>query len=58
VKFIHVFSEELKNKLLQGGYNLLAETSGIFIFENSSALFFNFEEADKRQFIFSNKMMF
>jgi len=58
VKFIHVFSEELKNKLLQGGYNLLAETSGIFIFENSSALFFNFEEVDKRQFIFSNKMMF
>jgi len=58
VKFIHVFSEELKNKLLQCGYNLLAETSGIFIFENSSALFFNFEEVDKRQLIFSNKMMF
>ncbi|HHU80520.1 MAG TPA: hypothetical protein GXZ35_04205 [Acholeplasmataceae bacterium] len=58
MKFIHCFSEELKNKLLQNGYNLLVETNGIFIFENSPTLFFDFGKIDSTKFTFSNKMIF
>jgi len=58
LKFIHCFSEELKNKLFQNGFKLLAETNGFFIFENSPTLLFNFKQIDKKQFIFSNKMIF
>lgn len=58
MKFIHCFTEDLKNKLLQSGFELLVETNGLFIFENNNKLKFNFSELDKKQFIFSNKMTF
>jgi len=58
LKFIHCFTEDLKNKLLQSGFELLVETNGLFIFENNNKLKFNFSELDKKQFIFSNKMTF
>ena len=58
MKFIHCFTEDLKNKLLQSGFELLVETNGLFIFENNNKLKFNFGELDKKQFIFSNKMTF
>jgi len=58
VKFIHCFNEELKNKLLQNGFKLLASTNGFFIFENSSIPNFNFNQIDKTQFILSNKLTF
>lgn len=58
MKFIHCFSQELKNKLLQKGYKLLSENDGIFIFENSLSISFDFKEIDKTQFIFSNKLTF
>jgi hypothetical protein len=57
VKFIHCFTKELKNKLLQSGYKLLSENNGFFIFENNPILTFNFNEVDKKQFVFSNKMI-
>jgi organic radical activating enzyme len=58
VKFIHVFTQELKNKLLQNGFELLVETNGLFIFKNNPTTKFNFTEQDKKQFVFSNKMTF
>jgi len=58
VKFIHCFSEELKNKLIKNGFKLLVSTNGFFIFENSPTLKFNFNQMDKKQFIFSNKLTF
>jgi hypothetical protein len=58
VKFIHCFNEELKNKLLQNGFKLLVSTDSLFIFENSPSLLFDFNQLDKKQFIFSNKMIF
>ena len=58
IKFIHCFSEELKNVLLQNGFKLLSKNNSFFIFENSPTLSFNFNQIDKKQFIFSNKMTF
>jgi hypothetical protein len=58
VKFIHVFTQELKNKLLQNGFELLVETNDFFIFKNNPTIKFNFGEIDKKQFVFSNKMTF
>ena len=58
MKFIHCFNQELKNKLLQNGFKLLVSTDSLFIFENSPSLSFDFNQLDKKQFIFSNKMIF
>ena len=58
MKFIHCFSTELKDKLIQNGFKLLVSTNGFFIFENSPTLSFNFNNIDKSQFTFSNKMIF
>ena len=58
MKFIHCFSEELKNKLIQEGFKLLSKNNGFFIFENSTTITFNFKQIDKKQFVFSNKMTF
>jgi len=58
IKFIHCFSEELKNKLLKNGFKLLSKKNGFFIFENPPTLSFNFNQIDKKQFTFSNKMIF
>lgn len=58
MKFIHCFNEGLKNKLLQNGFKLLVSTDNLFIFENSPSLSFDFNQLDKKQFIFSNKMIF
>lgn len=56
-KFIYCFSQELKNELLQSGYPLVYTDNNISIFENSNTLKFNFDDTDKKQFIFSNKMI-
>ena len=58
MKFIHVFTKELKDKLLLDGYKLLNKNNGIYIFENNKSLKFEFSELDKKQFIFSNTMTF
>ncbi len=58
MKFIHCFNEGLKNKLLKNGFKLLVSTDSLFIFENSSSISFDFNQLDKKQFIFSNKMIF
>jgi len=58
LKFIHCFSKELKNKLLQKGFKLLSQNNGFFIFENSPTITFDFKQIDKKQFVFSNKMIF
>jgi hypothetical protein len=58
VKFIHCFNEELKNKLIHNGFKLLVSANGFFIFENSPSLNFNFNQMDRKQFIFSNKLTF
>jgi hypothetical protein len=58
MKFIHCFSEELKNILLQNGYRLLSNDNGLFIFENNQNLKFDFAKISKKQFVFSNKMCF
>lgn len=55
MKFIHCFSGELKNKLLQSGFRLLSENNGLFIFENNASLKFDFNGMDRSQFVFSNK---
>lgn len=58
MKFIYCFSQELKNKLLESGFKIIHSDGDTTIFENASSLKFNFDNADKSQFIFSNKMMF
>ena len=58
MKLLHCFTKDLKNKLLQNGYRLITESNGLSIFENSPSIKFNFNEVDKKQFIFSDKMTF
>jgi len=56
LKFIHCFNNDLKNKLLQSGFNLISEFNNISIFENNSKLTFSFNKIDKKQFILSNQL--
>jgi hypothetical protein len=56
IKFIHCFNNDLKNKLLQSGFNLISEFNNISIFENNSKLTFSFNKIDKKQFILSNQL--
>jgi len=58
MNFIHCFNLELKNKLLKDGFKLLSENNRFSIFENNQSLNFNFNQIDKKQFVFSNKMIF
>ena len=58
MNFIHCFTQELKNKLLKDGFKLLSENSNFSIFENDQLLKFNFNLIDKKQYIFSNKIIF
>ena len=58
MNFIHCFSQELKNKLLKDGFKIVMENNRFSIFENNQSLNFNFNQLDKKQFIFSNKMTF
>lgn len=58
MNFIHVFSKELKNKLIQNGFNLISENNNFYIFENSPSVKFNFDELDKKQYMITNKMTF
>jgi len=58
MNFIHCFNLELKNKLLKDGFKPLSENNRFSIFENNQSLNFNFNQIDKKQFVFSNKMIF
>ena len=58
MKFIHCFSRELKNKLLDNGYKLVSDNNGLYIFENSTKLRFDFNAIDKKQFVLTNKLIF
>jgi hypothetical protein len=54
--FIYCFSEGLKEKLLNSGFRLVTKMNNIYIFENKAELKFNFDEVDKAQYAFSNKI--
>lgn len=56
MKFIHCFSPELKNKLIQNGFKLVSENNNLFIFENNVKLTFDFNKLDRNQFMFSNTL--
>lgn len=56
MKFIHCFSPELKNKLIQNGFKLVSENNNLFIFENNIKLTFDFNKLDRNQFMFSNTL--
>jgi len=53
-KFIFVFDEQTKNRLLSSGYVLIQECHGqIYVFENNTKLQFNFDDV---KHIFTNRM--
>lgn len=56
MKFIYVFDNDLKNELLNSGYNLLRESNGLFIFDNNN-MTFNFNEKEKSKYYFTNKLI-
>jgi len=58
MNFIHCFSQELKNKLLKDGFKLIKQNNNFYIFENNQSLNSNFNQIDKKHFVFSNKMTF
>ena len=58
MNFIQVFSKELKDKLIQNGFNLLSDNGNFSIFENNKCINFNFAEVDKKQFTLTNIMTF
>ena len=58
MKFIYIFNNNLKIELLNRGYKLLSDNSNFFIFENNMILNFNFSDIDKKQFYFSDKLIF
>lgn len=58
MNFIQVFNKELKEKLIQNGFNLLSDNGNFSIFENSKCLNFNFAEVDKKQYMITNMMTF
>lgn len=45
-KFIKVFNEDDKSKLLDAGYTLISEDDGVTTFLNNSKISFNKEDVD------------
>lgn len=58
MKFVHCFSQDLKDKLLNKGYKLVSDNNGRYIFENNGKLKFDFDDIDRKQFIITNKLTF
>ena len=58
MNFIHVFNDELKDRLIKYGYLLISSINGLSIFENNIASKFNFSEVDNKKYTFTNKMVF
>jgi hypothetical protein len=58
MKFILVWDTELKKQLLNTGYQLISDSITCSTFVNDSELSFNFSNAEKSKFAFSNKLMF
>ena len=56
--FIIVLSKDLKEKLLSQGFKMLSEDKdkSTFIFDKN--IKFNFNNVDKKDFLFSNKLTF
>lgn len=58
MKFILVWDTELKEQLLNTGYQLIADSNICSTFVNDLELSFNFSNAEKSKYAFSNKLMF
>lgn len=56
-KFIYVFDEEAKKKLLEAGYKLVAsyEKKHVYVFANNNSMSFSF---DNISCCYSNKLTF
>lgn len=59
-KFIYVFNQDTYKRLLAEGFTFVCECNlgkKAYVFENSKKVL-NFNECDKKQLMFTNKMYF
>lgn len=56
--FIYCLDDELKNKLIKKGFNLLKEDENGATFVFSEKVRFDFNNVDKTKFLFTNKLTF
>lgn len=56
--FILCIDNELKLKMIQSGFKVIKEESYGTIFAQNHNIKFNFEDLDKKKFMYINKMAF
>ena len=56
--FITTTDAETANKLMVGGFQLLSQSGGVYVFMNSAPQHFNFENIDVKKLAYTNTLVF
>jgi hypothetical protein len=56
--FITTTDAETANKLIVGGFQLLSQSGGVYVFMNSAPQHFNFENIDVKKLAYTNTLVF
>lgn len=57
-KFIIVQDENIANKLISSGFQMISKTNDMYTFVNAIPQHFNFEEIDIKKLVYTDKLVF
>ena len=57
-KFIIVQDENIANKLISSGFQMISRTNDMYTFMNAIPQHFNFEEIDIKKLVYTDKLVF
>lgn len=57
-KFIIVQDENIANKLISSGFQMVSRTNDMYTFMNAIPQHFNFEEIDIKKLVYTDKLVF
>ena len=57
-KFIVVQDENIANKLMSNGFQMVSQTNGMYTFMNAIPHHFNFEEIDIKKLVYTDRLVF
>lgn len=57
-KFIIVRDENIADKLVSSGFQMISKNNGIYTFMNAIPQHFNFEEIDIKKLVYTDRLVF
>ena len=57
-KFIVVQDENIANKLMSSGFQMVSKTNDMYTFMNAIPQHFNFEEIDIKKLVYTDRLVF